>query len=76
MALSVGQQARYWGIGFVALMAILYFFGSILTPFIAGAGLAYLLDPIADWLERRGASRLMATVIITVSAPLASASPR
>ena len=68
MALTVGQQARYWGIGFVALMAILYFFGSILTPFIAGAGLAYLLDPIADWLERRGASRLMATVIITVSA--------
>lgn len=68
MALSVGQQARYWGIGFVAFLVILYFFGSILTPYLAGAGLAYLLDPVADWLERKGASRLAATIIITVFA--------
>lgn len=27
-------------------------------------GLAYCLDPIADWFERRGFSRMMATVVI------------
>ena len=70
MALSVGQQARYWGIGFLAFLVILYFFGSILTPYVAGAGLAYLLDPVADWLERKGFSRLAATIIITIFALL------
>lgn len=33
-------------------------------PFVAGMGLAYCLDPLADWFERRGFSRMMATVII------------
>lgn len=68
MALSVGHQLRYWGIGFIALMAVFYFFGSVLTPYLAGAGLAYLLDPVADWLERLGLSRLMATIVITLTA--------
>jgi len=71
MALSVQEQARYWGIGFVVFIVILYIFGGILAPFIAGAGLAYLLDPVADRLERMGCSRLMATLLITVAALLA-----
>lgn len=29
-------------------------------------GLAYCLDPIADWFERRGFSRMMATIVILV----------
>lgn len=71
MALSVGQQVRYWGIGLVILLAIFYFLGGALTPYIIGAGLAYLLDPMADKLERWGASRMMATAIITVIALVA-----
>jgi predicted PurR-regulated permease PerM len=39
-------------------------FRSILLPFIAGMALAYFLDPVADWFERRGLSRLMATIVI------------
>lgn len=71
MALSVGEQFRWWGLGFAALFAIFYFLGSALTPFLIGAGLAYCLDPIADRLEALGLSRLMATVIITLTALLA-----
>lgn len=41
-------------------------FSSILLPFVAGAALAYLLDPIADWLERRGLSRTAATLLMLV----------
>lgn len=70
MALSVGQQLRYWGIGLLVLIALLYIFGGVLTPYLAGAGLAYVLDPVADRLERMGLSRLMATVVITVVALL------
>ncbi len=70
MALSVGQQVRYWGFGAVGLLAAFYFLGSALTPFIVGAGLAYLLDPLADRLEAVGLSRLFATIIITLLALL------
>jgi len=63
--LSVGQQFRYWGIGFVLLMVVFYFLGSALTPFLIGAGMAYIMDPMADKLQTWGASRIAATGIIT-----------
>ena len=71
VALSVKQQVQYWGIGAVAVLVIFYFLGSALTPFIVGAGLAYCLDPMADRLEAIGASRVVATVTITIGALLA-----
>ena len=39
-------------------------FRQILLPFVAGAALAYALDPVADWLERSGFNRLGATTTI------------
>ena len=36
----------------------------ILLPFIVGMGVAYLLDPAADWLETKKLSRTMATSLI------------
>lgn len=45
----------------------LYIFSGILLPFVAGMVLAYFLDPVADWLQRLGLSRLMATVVILIA---------
>ncbi|MDH3659618.1 MAG: AI-2E family transporter [Alphaproteobacteria bacterium] len=45
----------------------LTFLGSILFPFLVGMAAAYLLDPVADRLERMRFSRITATGIITVS---------
>ncbi len=45
---------------------LLYLLGPILTPFLVGALLAYLTDPIADRLEAAGASRTSAVVIVFV----------
>jgi len=39
----------------------------VLSPFIVGILVAYLCDPLADRLERAGASRTLATSIITLS---------
>jgi predicted PurR-regulated permease PerM len=47
--------------------------GSVLLPFIAGLVLAYFLDPVADALERLGLPRLVATLVILISAILALA---
>jgi len=46
-------------------LAAIYLLRSVLLPFVAGAAVAYFLDPLADWLERHGLSRLMATILIT-----------
>ena len=66
MALSRGQQLRYWGIGALIFLAFLWFIGDTLLPFLVGMTIAYFLDPVADRLERAGFSRLWATVVITV----------
>lgn len=60
------RQVLFWLGAAVTLIAFLYLFSAILLPFLAGMILAYFLDPIADWLERRGLSRLAATVFILV----------
>ena len=61
---SARRQMWFWFAALVATALFLFIFRSILLPFIAGMALAYLLDPVADRLEKIGASRLVATCII------------
>jgi predicted PurR-regulated permease PerM len=65
--MNLRRQAFFWLGAFVVFVVFLMVFSSILLPFVAGMALAYFLDPIADWLERRGLSRMMASVMILVS---------
>ncbi|MCV6592898.1 MAG: AI-2E family transporter [Silicimonas sp.] len=71
MALPVQQQAKYWGIATVTFLGIMWVLGDVILPFVLGAAIAYCLDPIADRLENMGASRGLATGIITGLALLA-----
>ncbi len=66
MALPVENQAKYWGIAAVILFLVLWLLGDVLLPFILGGALAYLLDPLADRLERVGLSRAMAVAVISL----------
>lgn len=45
---------------------LLYLLGPILSPFLVGALLAYLTDPVADRLELAGVTRTGAVVIVFV----------
>lgn len=65
MGLSAREQVRYWGIAGALLVAFVWLMGNTLLPFIVGAAIAYLLDPLADRLEARGFSRVAATAMIT-----------
>ncbi len=65
MALSTGEQLRYWGLGAVVFVLFLWLVGDTLLPFLVGMTIAYFLDPVADRLEAAGFSRLWATVVIT-----------
>ena len=71
MALPVKTQLQYWGVAALVFGAILWLLGDILLPFILGGAIAYVLDPLADRLERLGFSRVLATSAIMLSAFLA-----
>ena len=59
------QRRVLYGLGLALVTGVsLYLLSSILLPFVAGAILAYLLDPFADRLQRIGLGRLGATLII------------
>jgi len=59
-------QLAFWLIGFALFLLALYLLRGILLPFVAGMAVAYILDPICDWLERHRCSRLWATTIVSI----------
>ncbi len=66
MRLPAYKQSWYWGAALAILLLVLWGLGNAVLPFLIGAGIAYLLDPLADWLERKGLSRTLAVVVITL----------
>ncbi len=70
MALPVNQQAKFWGIAAAVFLFVLWWLGDVIMPFVLGGALAYVLDPLADRLERWGLSRTMAVVVIMLTALL------
>jgi len=62
--MSLSRYVLFW-LGALAVAILgLWLLSGILLPFVAGMALAYLLDPVADRLERWGVSRLVATLAI------------
>jgi predicted PurR-regulated permease PerM len=64
--MNLRMQAAFWLGALAFLLLFLWVFSGILLPFIMGMALAYLLDPIADRLERAGMSRFWATITIVI----------
>ena len=60
----VQKYIVFWLVIFTAL---LLFFGlkEILLPFVAGIVVAYFLDPLLDYLENAGLSRMVAATLVT-----------
>ena len=50
----------------LALFLVVHFLGPVLTPFLVSMVLAYLGDPLTDWLEAKGLSRTLAVVCVFV----------
>ncbi|KGM50510.1 AI-2E family transporter [Pseudooceanicola atlanticus] len=70
MALPVKDQLKYWGLAAAIFLLALWWLGDVILPFVLGGAVAYFLDPVADRLEAMGASRALATGIITLVALL------
>ncbi|WP_068113772.1 AI-2E family transporter [Tropicimonas marinistellae] len=67
MSLPVKTQMKIWSAVAVAFLGLMWLLGDVILPFVLGAGIAYLLDPIADWFEKHGLSRAASVSIITVA---------
>ena len=66
MALPARQQVTYWGIAAAVFLVLLWYLAPVLLPFLVGGAIAYILDPLADRLERLGLPRAAATTVITL----------
>jgi predicted PurR-regulated permease PerM len=63
----------FWALILAATILFIWLLSGILLPFAAGIALGYLLDPVADRLERLGFSRLGAALLILVAFGIAFA---
>lgn len=54
----------FWGLAFLALMGLFFVFKGVLLPFILGTAVAYLLNPVVNWLGNHGLPRGLATLSI------------
>jgi predicted PurR-regulated permease PerM len=64
--MTLQRRIGFWLAALATFIAFVYVLRDVLMPFAAGLVLAYLLDPLADRLERLGLGRLGATSIILV----------
>ena len=62
--LPVSAQATFWFLAGLIFLGVVILFKAILLPFIIGAIIAYLLNPIVEILGRKGLRRWVASLAI------------
>ena len=58
------RPVAFWSAALAVLIVLVWLLHDILLPFVAGMVLGYLLDPLANQLERLGIGRLTASMLI------------
>jgi predicted PurR-regulated permease PerM len=61
-----GRPATFWVAVAVVAAIVVYLLKAVLLPFVAGALVAYFLNPAAEWLERHGLPRWAAATATLV----------
>lgn len=69
--MTLARQLRFWLGALAGFVLFLWLFKGVLLPFVSGIALAYLLDPVADRLERLGLPRGLAALSIVLGLFLA-----
>jgi predicted PurR-regulated permease PerM len=65
--MSTERRVVFWLLMVAALGSLLYVLRGALLPFVAGMAVAYLLDPLADRLQRLGWPRWLAAFAIVTA---------
>ncbi|HPF77669.1 MAG TPA: AI-2E family transporter [Alphaproteobacteria bacterium] len=64
MAVSARTQMTFWGAAVAFLAAFLWLFNDILTPFVLGIAIAYLLNPVLMFLSKLKIPRLVSIIFV------------
>lgn len=64
MNLSLRHYVYFWTATFLLLIGFVWLFKPVLTPFVLGLAIAYLLDPIVEKLVKLKIPRLVVTITI------------
>ena len=62
--MRIERQIAFWVVALLVFVGLLWLLHHILLPFVVGAALAYLLDPLANKFTKHGISRLIAALLI------------
>lgn len=65
--MALRNQVFIWIGLLIALILVLWIFRGILLPFVVGAALAYLLNPLVNQLQKWRFNRAWATVVVLLS---------
>jgi predicted PurR-regulated permease PerM len=65
--MTLQRKIGFWLAAVAVFAMLVWVLRDVLMPFAAGLVLAYLLDPLADRLEKWGLGRLGATLVILIS---------
>jgi len=68
---EIRRHMAFWVGALVVFVLLLWLLSGVLLPFVAGAAIAYVLNPLVDRLERIGINRLLAALSIIAVAVLA-----
>lgn len=66
MAVSIKTQAMFWGAALTLFFIFVWVFKGVLTPFILGIAIAYLLEPLVRLLHKIGIKRWLASLLMLV----------
>lgn len=61
------ERQVFWLLFLAGFLILIYVLRDVLLPFVAGMAVAYLLDPVADRLERLKLNRTLATTIVVLA---------
>ncbi|MCA3564929.1 MAG: AI-2E family transporter [Methylocystis sp.] len=65
--MTLQRKIGFWLSAFAIFAAVVWILRDVLMPFAAGMVLAYLLDPLADRLEKWGLGRMGASLLILIA---------
>ena len=64
LPLNITKQAAFWGGASLILFAFVWMFKSVLTPFVLGIVIAYLLNPLVKGFSTKGIGRTTSSAFI------------
>lgn len=64
MAVPLKTQALFWGLTSLLLLGFVWLFKPVLTPFVLGIAIAYLLNPLVKRFSTKGLKRATSSAII------------